>query len=126
MDLKDQTNEDIQKELLELQKAYNELQIKEQRYRFLAENARDVIWTMKIDGTITYISPAVEQLRGFTVEEAMNQPIGEIITPASQLMAYDYMVKLKQRILECFRTLSGSEDFCITRGYIFAKYQTRS
>jgi PAS domain S-box-containing protein len=51
---------------------------------------------MKIDGTITYISPAVEQLRGFTVEEAMNQTIDEIITPASQLMAYDYMVKLNQ------------------------------
>lgn len=96
MEFKDQTNKDIQKELLELQKAYNELQIKEQRYRFLAENARDVIWTMKIDGTITYISPAVEQLRGFTVEEAMNQPIDEIITPASQLMAYDYMVKLNK------------------------------
>jgi PAS domain S-box-containing protein len=72
----------------------DELRIKEERYRLLAENSRDVIWTMKLDGTITYISPAVEQLRGFTVEEAMNQTLDEILTPDSQVIVIEYLKKL--------------------------------
>lgn len=71
-----------------------ELRINEERYRLLAENAREVIWTMKLDGTITYISPAVEQLRGLTVEEAMNQPLEQILTPDSQAVSIDYMQRL--------------------------------
>ncbi|MFZ4708034.1 MAG: PAS domain S-box protein, partial [Bacteroidales bacterium] len=71
-----------------------ELRINEERYRLLAENSRDVIWTMKLDGTITYVSPAVEQLRGFTVEEAMNQTIDKILTPDSQAIVIDYLQRL--------------------------------
>lgn len=74
--------------------AENELQIQEERYRLLAENTRDVIWTMNLDGTITYISPSVEQMRGLTVEEAINQPLNEINTPESQVISMDYMRKL--------------------------------
>ena len=36
----------------------------EELYRLLAEHAWDVIWTMEIDGTISYVSPAVERMRG--------------------------------------------------------------
>ena len=57
----------------------------EERYRLLAENARDVIWTMELDGTITFISPSVEQMRGFTVEEAMHQSLDKILTPLACL-----------------------------------------
>jgi PAS domain S-box-containing protein len=70
------------------------LRINEERYRLLAENSKDVIWTMKLDGSITYISPAVEQLRGFTVEEAMNQTIDKILTPDSQVIVIDYINKI--------------------------------
>ncbi|MCX6266693.1 MAG: ATP-binding protein [Bacteroidetes bacterium] len=72
----------------------DDLRIREERYRLLAENARDVIWNMKLDGTITYISPAVEHLRGFTVEEAMQQTLEEILTPDSQRIVIDYLQKL--------------------------------
>ncbi len=55
----------------------------EARYRLLADNARDVIWTMGLDGRFTYVSPSVEQLRGFTVEEVMGQTMKEALTPES-------------------------------------------
>lgn len=45
------------------------------RYRLLAENAYDVIWTMSLDGTITDVSPAVERMRGYTPQEAMTQSL---------------------------------------------------
>ena len=46
-----------------------ELEASEQRYRLLAENAGNLIWTVDMDGAISYVSPAVERLRGVTREE---------------------------------------------------------
>jgi PAS domain-containing protein len=46
--------------------AEENLRISEERHRLLAENARDVVWTMSVDGRITYVSPSVEKMRGFT------------------------------------------------------------
>lgn len=120
----DKTKEVLQKELAELQQTYNELRIKEERYRLLAENARDVIWTMKLDGTITYISPAVELLRGFTVEEAMHQPLDKILTPDSQIIVIGYLQRLNSAFdsgfsLESFR--GENEYYCKDGSTIWAE-----
>jgi PAS domain S-box-containing protein len=71
-----------------------ELRISEERYRLLAENARDVIWTMELDGNISYVSPSIQLLRGFTPEEAMQQPLQEILTPESQQRSHSYFLQL--------------------------------
>jgi PAS domain S-box-containing protein len=59
----------------------------EQRYRLLAENATDVIWTMDADLRLTYVSPSVMALRGYTPDEAMAEPLDRILTPASVAIA---------------------------------------
>ncbi len=41
----------------------------EQRFRLLAENANDVIWTRGLDGKLTYVSPSVERMSGYTPAE---------------------------------------------------------
>ncbi len=57
----------------------------EERYRLLAENSHDVIWTMDVaTRRLTYVSPSIQQLRGFTVEEVMAQPPVQALTPDSQ------------------------------------------
>ena len=72
-----------------------ELRISEERYRLLAENARDVIWTMQPDGQISYLSPSIQLLRGFTPEEAMRQPLEQIHPPASRQRSAAYFAQLR-------------------------------
>ena len=52
------------RDITQLREAEVELQLSEKRHRLMAENAWEVIWTMAMDTTITYVSPAVEQVRG--------------------------------------------------------------
>lgn len=69
MDIKNRENL-LKSEIVERQK-------KECQYRLLAENMEDVAWTIDPSKKITYISPSVTQLLGYTQEEAMKKPLGE-------------------------------------------------
>jgi PAS domain S-box-containing protein len=56
----------------------------EEQYRILAENASDVIWILDLKSEkFTYVSPAIKQLTGFTVEEAYEKKVINTITPDS-------------------------------------------
>ena len=76
-------NEKLLKEVDEKKQAKEELEQSESKYRLLAENATDIIWTTDLDLNMTYISPSIEHVRGFTVEEAMQQKPEERMTQAS-------------------------------------------
>ena len=77
--------------------AEEQLRISEGRHRLLAENALDVVWTIEPDGTISYVSPAIEKLRGFTPAEAMRQPLEEIHPPESLAKSLGYFQELHVR-----------------------------
>jgi PAS domain S-box-containing protein len=81
-------------DITERKRMEDRLRVSEERHRTLADNARDVVWTMALDGTITYVSPSVEKVRGFTAEEAMRQGIDEIHTPASAAISMGYFTTL--------------------------------
>lgn len=59
------------------------LRASEERHRLLADNAKDVIWTMDLNGRFTYVSPSVEKLRGYTASEAIEQTLEQTLTPES-------------------------------------------
>ena len=61
----------------------------EERYRLLAENADDVIWTMDLDGNFMYVSPSVFSLRGFTPEEMLRQKLGDVLTDMSAMILFE-------------------------------------
>ncbi len=56
----------------------------EQRYRLLADNARDIIWRLDLSTLcFSYVSPSVLKLSGFTPEETMAMSLDEVLTPGS-------------------------------------------
>lgn len=60
----------------------------EARYRMVAENMTDVIWTIDAEtGRFLYLSPSVYELAGYTAEEMMTRPFEDLHTPASAALA---------------------------------------
>jgi len=74
------------------------LRVSEERHRLLADNAADVIWTMDLDGNLTYVSPSVEKLRGYTPEEVMGQSLGEFLVPESARRAQEALGRAQEAL----------------------------
>ncbi len=56
----------------------------EKMYRFMADNIADLIFSIDMSTmTTTFVSPSVERILGFTVEERLRMPLKAMVTPAS-------------------------------------------
>ncbi len=67
----------------ELSKSRDELKRSENKYRLLAENSVDVIFTLDLDFNYTYLSPAVKTVRGYEPDEAIALNFSDVLTPVS-------------------------------------------
>ncbi len=73
-----QLNESLESQIKE---KLGELQQSEQRYRSLIESVQDIIYKISPAGIFTFVSPAVEQLLGYTAAEAMGKHFTLFVQP---------------------------------------------
>jgi two-component system, NarL family, sensor histidine kinase UhpB len=53
----------------------------EERYRSLVDNAKDVIYTLSPDGTVTSLNPCFESMTGWLCSDWLGQPFGPLVHP---------------------------------------------
>jgi len=80
-------------DIAERRKGEEALRDSERRYRLLAENLSDVVWVVGTDLKFTYVSPSVERLLGYSVEEAVALLVQRVVTPASFGIAMKVMAE---------------------------------
>ncbi len=78
--------------------AEQSLRESEAKYRLIAENTAETISVLDLDLKFTYVSPSIIRLRGFTVEESLNQTMQQTLTPDS--LARIQAVFLEEMALE--------------------------
>ncbi len=74
--------------------AERDLRESEAKYRLLADNAHDLIFTFDADWRPTFVSPSVERLRGMSVQEVMGQRFEEMLLPESAARAREAAARL--------------------------------
>jgi len=72
-----------------IEMAYAQQRESDERFRALIDASTDIIAILELDGTIKYISPSVEMVLGFTVEEISGQNVFNYIHPEDNKIAYD-------------------------------------
>ncbi|MDD4963545.1 MAG: diguanylate cyclase [Gallionella sp.] len=95
-------NRKLNLSLNELHAAQHALSKSERHYRQLLETMQDVVWILDPETLrFHYVSPSVQQLRGYTAEEVMREPLDTALTP-------EFSAILKQQIQQNMaRFLSG-------------------
>ncbi|MEN6420860.1 MAG: PAS domain S-box protein [Smithella sp.] len=55
----------------------------EEKYRLLADHVKDLVWLMDLDLKITYTSPSVEKITGYTLDDLQKIPLNKILSATS-------------------------------------------
>lgn len=82
--------------LLERRRTLAELEERERKYRYIAENAKDKISIYDTDLNCIYTSPSTESLLGFTPEEFIGVDLFDLVHPDDKKYVKEQFEKLKE------------------------------
>ena len=75
------TNEQLQREIIERRQAEEARRESEEQYRELVENINEVLYAIDKDGVLTYISPVIESVIGYSPSEIVGRPFSAFVHP---------------------------------------------
>jgi PAS domain S-box-containing protein len=81
------------------------LAAEEAKYRLLAENATDVIWSMDPEGRVTYVSPSLTRQRGWTPEEFL------ALSPENRALSKETAKAVQERMATARLLSPGTQPF---------------
>lgn len=88
----------------ELHQQLSAIELSERKYRTLADSISDVVWVFNVDkNQFVYISPSVNDLLGYTVEEAM-------LLPLEAVFDQKFRTSLNSDIEKLLRSFSKNTD----------------
>jgi PAS domain S-box-containing protein len=93
------------------------------RSRLVEEHVSDVVWTMDMDLRTTFITPSIRQLRGLSVEEAMDESIDDSMGEESASKAKRVFAEKREQIAAGFETgwdpvIFDAEQPCKDGGFV--------
>jgi len=109
------------KDITQRKAAEDELRASETKFRDLVEEIHEVIYAIDAEGTITYISPAVERLVGYRPDELIGKPytafgfkddfpsihqMKDLFSRTTDLVPLDYRLVAKDGSIHWIRTAS--------------------
>ena len=93
-------NSMLRTQIKERNRSERELRESKEEYRFLVEAINDFVWMVDLDLRVTYASPSIEKLLGYTVEEQMERAVEEQMTPESVDLVWETIATELEREAE--------------------------
>ncbi len=107
---KERLEELVAERTLELQQSNASLAANEARYRIIADNITDMIWSADLNLSFTFISPSVTRIFGYTVEEALDMPFNKWNTDES----FRKVIEVFTEQIEIEKSGKGDPDRYVT------------
>ncbi|MBN3923401.1 PAS domain S-box protein [Nostoc sp. NMS4] len=82
----------------------------ESQYRLLVETSQDMIWSVDVDGLITFVNPAVKQIYGYEPQEMIGRTFTDFISPTQ--VAQDRIAF--ERVLQG-KSIFQHETICVAK-----------
>ncbi|MBI1788573.1 MAG: PAS domain S-box protein, partial [Acidobacteria bacterium] len=84
---------ELRRQATELEQRVESLTASEKRYRYLFENARDIVYSLDLSLNLTSINPAVEAILGYSPAEVVGRPVTQFVVPDHRERALEMLAR---------------------------------
>ncbi len=95
---------------IEKTRLYTELRNSEEKYRLLVETARDMVFSIDLEGRFRYVSPSAFSLTGYTVEELLDLGVSDKIIYEDDYPRLKALLRLLKHSRDVFTNVKNIES----------------